>query len=165
MIGGLTLAIFWLIIVTTILASLCIQVVKLIYHLISLNKQAKQHLLDVKKRTEEKYNKYIALTPAEFDERLIKIFSTQLELCAVSDVSEKDPDATGVLYAHALEGVMRFIGTRSIDAIDYYYGTDYISRWCEVHYRILENRGILSKVITRQIYSDTIARELRSIDK
>ena len=78
MIGGLTLAIFWLIIVTIILASLCIQVVKLIYHLISLNKQAKQHMLDVKKRTEEKYNKYISLTPAEFDERLIKIFAIQL---------------------------------------------------------------------------------------
>ena len=163
MVGGMVLSILWLVTLCVILAFLCGQVVRLIYHLIKLNQQAKQHMLDVKNRTEEKYNKYISLTPQELDDRLINIFALQLELSAVSDISEKDPDAPGLLYGHALEGMMRFIGNHSIDAIDYYYGEDYISKWCEMHYRILENRGVLSKIITRQVYADAIARELRSM--
>lgn len=121
---------------------------------------AKKYAEKMKARTDAKYNKYIALTPQELDERLGVLFAAQLELCSVSAVAETDPEAIGKLYALAVAGLLNYIGPESIAAIEYYYGSNYVVRWCELKYKLLENRGILSKIIDKEMYLDKIAKEL-----
>lgn len=122
--------------------------------------KAKKYEQQRKKEIDEKYNMYISLTPDELDHRLVRIFSRSLELASVTFVSKNDPDAAPKLYAKAVEKTLVFIGDESIAAIDRYYGKDYVIKWCELAYALIENKGLLSKLIDKDAYADEIEKFL-----
>lgn len=117
-------------------------------------KDADTYAANIKLRTDEKYNKYISLTPDELDKRLATIFSAMLELSSVIYVSEKDPSRAEILYTKATERLLIYLGNDTINAIEYYYGKGYVVRWCELQYQLLENHGELSKILEKQVYTN-----------
>lgn len=128
-------------------------VVKLYRDAKKKRKEADEYAARIKKQTDEKYNKYISLTPSELDARLAVLFSSMLEICSVTSVSEKDPSRAEILYVKATERLLLYLGNESIEAIESYYGKGYIVRWCELQYQLLENHGDLSKILEKQMYS------------
>lgn len=112
-------------------------------------KEAEAYVLAKKQQNDMQYKKIISLTPKELDEYLGIVFGYFLEVNTVSRVSEKDPDASVKLYANTLSSMMSYIGEENIEALDYYYGSDYLSKWCELRYALLENRRILSPIINK----------------
>ena len=107
---------------------------------------------EMKKRTDMQYKKLISLTPSQLDEYLGMIFGYFLELESVTKISEQDPDGATKLYAGVLKRMFDYIGTDTVEALDYYYGTGFLERWCEVRYSLLENRRILSPIL-KQTYA------------
>ena len=149
-------AVCWLFIGVVFFILLCGLNIKLFYHLIQLNIDAREHVKMIKERTAKQYNKFIGLSPDELDQFLAKIYSFELELAAVSNISEKDPSAEEKVYETAKEAVLDYLGSETISAIDYYYGTGYVIRWCELRFRYLENTGILKQIIDKNANARTI---------
>lgn len=114
----------------------------------------------IDKLTQDKFNKIATLSIEEFDAYMSKLFSICMELSSVEKVSDKDPIAPEVLYAETLKRLMVYLGPETLHAIDYYYGENYLSRWCETRYTLLNNRGYIAKVVTRDIYADSITTAL-----
>lgn len=112
-------------------------------------KEAETYAANIKNQTDMKYKKLIQLTPKELDEYFGLIFGYFLELNSEARVSEKDPDATTKLYANTLSSMLEYIGEETISALDYYYGTGYVEKWCQLRYMLLENRRIMSKIINK----------------
>lgn len=134
--------------------------IRLAHKMIELKKSINKYAELQKKRIDQSFNKFITLSPDELDKRLSTIFADQLELASATSVSEKDPNASVILYAKAFEGSIIFLGQKTIDAINYYYGDNYVIKWFETAYKILENRGLVSKIIQKEIYADVIRKEL-----
>ena len=113
-------------------------------------KEANAYAAKIKQQTDMQYKKVIQFTPKELDEYLGLLFGYFLELNSEARVSEKDPDANMKLYANTLSSMLDYLGDESIEALDYYYGTSYIEKWCQLRYMLLENRRIVSKVINKE---------------
>ena len=96
-----------------------------------------------------KHLKIVTLSPKELDDYMGTLFGYCLELSSVERVAEKDPDAPVRLYGNTLNSFMEYLGEENIRALDYHYGAGYIERWAQMRYRLLENRGQLSKIINK----------------
>lgn len=96
-----------------------------------------------------KHLKIVTLSPKELDSYMATIFGYCLELSSIERVAEKDPDAPVRLYGNTLNSFMEYLGEENIKALDYHYGTGYLERWAQMRYRLLENRGQLSKIINK----------------
>ena len=112
-------------------------------------KEAEAYAVDIKKKTDMQYKKLIQLSPKELDDYLGMIFGYFLELNAESRVSERDHEVVTKLYASTLSSMLEYLGEDVIEAFDYYYGKEYIEKWCQLRYLLLENRRTLSKVINK----------------
>lgn len=156
MYGQIIVLTIWLLIGILITLGLIYAALKLFWFAYKTKCAAEDYAKKIKTRTDNKYNKYISLTPDELDQRLSLIFSQQLELVSLTKISEKDPDAPSVLYALALAEVLKYIGEESLRAIDYYYGDNYVVKFCETTYKLLENRSVISNVIAKSANADKI---------
>lgn len=117
---------------------------------------AKKSAERVEKRTNMKFNRIATMSMAELNQYLADVYSIALELSAVSFVSENDPKHTETLYACSVAAVHTYLGEETIAAIEYYYGRGFVIKWCEQHYRLLENRQVILRVINRDIRADGI---------
>ena len=113
-------------------------------------KEANSYVAKIKQQTDMQYKKVIQFTPKELDEYLGLIFGYFLELNSEARVSEKDPDANVKLYAHTLSSMLEYLGDESVQALDYYYGSSYVEKWCQLRFMLLENRRIASKIINKE---------------
>ena len=114
----------------------------------------------VEKRTREKYNAIATLPQQEFGNFLAISFAKMLELKSASQISEVDPEAEEKLYAEATAALIDYLGPDTIDAIDYYYGDDYIHRWAKASYMLLIKRGISKNIIKKETQFETTAKHL-----
>lgn len=113
-------------------------------------------------RTKKEYNKIATIKQSELNTLLAVTFARKLVLCSDQDISEKDPDAHEALLAHAQSAVIKFLGEETVAAIDYYYGKDYIHRWCHDAYLGLEHDMIASSIIKKEQGRDvkSVARHI-----
>ena len=144
--GALTVCI-WGLFLSIVLGILIYLNIHLLYYLIKRNKLAKDHIRMVKLETERKFNKIATLPPDELDAYLSKIFAMTVARAFDTDVSDKDPDVASKLYFKTSERLVNYLGPETIDAIEYYYGKEYIIRWCEMHYMYLTRNGTIAKLI------------------
>lgn len=114
----------------------------------------------VEKRTREKYNAIATLPPKEFGEFLTTMFAKMLEIKSASQVSDADPKADERLYIEATGALIEFLGPETIDAIDYYYGADFIYRWTRNSYALLSKRGITTKIILKEMQYESAAKNM-----
>lgn len=114
----------------------------------------------VEKRVRDKHNAIATLPPKELGDFLANLFGKMLELKSASQVSELDPVAEERLYAEATAALMKYLGPETIDAIDYYYGDNYINRWAESSYMLLIKRGIAKNIIQKETQYETTSRNL-----
>lgn len=154
---------FWGLIVLVLAVGILVANVKLFWYLIERNKLAKAHVMMVKQKTELKYNKIATMDPSELDDYLIKLFSMQIQITTDADISENDPNAEGKLYFKTAERIIRYLGPETVEAIEFYYGANYIVRWCEMHYMYLnKNNRLLDLIKTKNSSADTIADDLKT---
>lgn len=144
--GALTVCI-WGLFLSIVLGILIYLNIQLLYYLIKRNKLAKDHIRMVKLETERKFNKIATMSPDELDAYLSKIFAMTVARAFDTDVSDKDPDVASKLYFKTSERLVNYLGPETIDAIEYYYGKEYIIRWCEMHYMYLTRNGTIAKII------------------
>lgn len=153
---GTVFALIWSVIFLIISIGLAYIMTKLLYKSVSIKKRAIKHAKLIDEYTRNKVNRIVTLPVKEFEEYLTKIYTQVLELSAAKDVSDKDPNASTILYARSIEKIMLYLGNETLEAIEYYYGKDFIIRWCEMRFKILENNGKLSGIISKDLYSDDI---------
>lgn len=125
----------------------------------SSKKIKKKTMLQMKKLDKDvqnKYNRIALLSIGEFDNYMTKVFSMCMELASAESISDKDPDAAVKLYARTLERVITYLGPETIRALDYFYGKDYLVRWCELRYNMLNSRRYLPKIISKTLYAEGI---------
>lgn len=108
-----------------------------------VNEQAEQ----IKKYTSMEQNKYASMTLSELEPVLQSLYSQQLSIISAQLISENDPNARDILYAKSLEAMITYLGPETIEALDYYYGKNFITRWCETKYFLLENAAVISEII------------------
>lgn len=152
--------IIWLLIGIVVVIVVGMMCVKLCWHLIIMNLEAHEHVKEIKKRTAEKYNKFVAMSQSELEEYLVKTYSLILELTCAKLISAKDPDAMDKLYGNSFSEMLKYLGQPTIDALDYYYGTKYIDRWCELRFKYLENTGIIHSLMERASSANTVKHAL-----
>lgn len=110
-------------------------------------------------RLQRQYNRIATMPTSEFHEFLATAFSKAIEVVSYRDISKNDPDGSVSLYTLAVEEMLKYIGQETIEAVDYYYGKNYIPRWCFISYKLLEKRGVVTSVIDQKtIRSDTIMK-------
>ena len=51
------------------------------------------------------------------------------------------------VYAYAIKSLITYIGKTTEESINFFYGKDYIYRWCELRYNLMSQTGALSKLI------------------
>lgn len=113
-------------------------------------------------QTRKEFNKIATLSPSELSRFLTVIFSRKLILCSDQHVSEHEPNAHETLYAYALGATLEYLGPETVEAIDYYYGKDYINRWCHEAYLELEHSNVASSIIAKERDAGTVARQIRA---
>lgn len=114
------------------------------------------------KRLRKGYNRIATMEVEKLHSYLSTIFTRCLEITIDKDISKKDPDAVVALMPLAEEQMMLYLGDETIEAIEYYYGLNYIHRWVELSYRILEKRGIISSWISDRSMRSDIAEKVIS---
>lgn len=150
-------ALFLVVGISFALAALCF-----LEHARQIKKKAIKMAKLVDKHTQNKVNRVISLPVNEFENYLFRVYSSMLEITSAKDVSDKDPNAITILYAKSLEAMIAYLGNETTEAIDYYYGKDYLYRWCELRFKLLENRGALPNIISKRVYADSIETESMS---
>lgn len=121
---------------------------------------AEELVKKVEIRTRKEYNKIACLSPKELSSFLTVVFSRRLILVSEQEISEKQMNAHEELYARALAGTLEYLGQETVDAIEYYYGTNYIERWCHEAYLALEHDSIASSIINKERSVESVARRL-----
>lgn len=153
--------VIWLVGLMVLAGSVLMICIKLAYLLIQRNKQAKLQSAQTKKRIEEKYNKIASLSPSEFDSYMTGLLSMMIQIVNDADISDRDPDAENKLYFHVLERLMVYLGTDTIQAIEYFYGKNYLTRWIQLRYTYLYKTTALQKLIAqRPSATDTLVNQL-----
>lgn len=127
---------------------------------IAAKKAAEAYAKKIKTQTDMQYNKYAGLSFSELEAVLQSIYSEQLSIVSAQLVSTNDPNARDVLYAKSLEAMLAYLGPETLDALDYYYGKNFITRWCETKYFLLENDAVISSVIDKSIRAMQIRKAL-----
>lgn len=161
MISGIVIALLWVVMILCLLALSLGASCRLFRAASKTKKEANAYAKKKKEEADKSLNKYISLTPSELDKQLAYIFASQLELSSLVDIAEADHEAVPKLYAKTLNRVLAYIGPESTSAIDYYYGNGYIIRWVETRFKLLENRGVIAKVVQKDIYAESIVSELK----
>lgn len=119
----------------------------------------KKCALQVKKIQDENC-KLVSMSVQDFNNYLLEVFAKVLVISSSTNVSEKDPNAKEVLYAYALVGFMDcFSDVR--ESINYYYGESYLEKWFNLHYRLLEEQYVISKVVDKGITWNGITNALK----
>lgn len=95
------------------------------------------HIKRVEIETKMKYNKLASLDLAELNDYIATIFAEQIYVSTISLVSENDPKAKEYLYETSLNQTLSYFSEDTVKAIEFYYGEKYITRWCEIHYKML----------------------------
>lgn len=155
--GGLIIGYIWLGILFVVLVGLNYCSVKFLLQTKRMKADAIKALQRNEKKLQDKYNQIASLSPTELEKYLANIFAKFLELNSAAYVSDNDHEAREKLYARSTADVLAYLGTETVDAINYRYGNDYIYRWCEATYKLLENRGMLMSIINKTIYAESIA--------
>ena len=93
-------------------------------------------------------------SPMELETYLAVKFSRCMEIEAITRISDVDPDRSTKLFAAALARLTDLLGADTIEAIEYYYGAGYINRFCEIGYRIMDQRGAINRLLTRSGTAD-----------
>ena len=92
-------------------------------------------------------NKITSLPPDQFFLYIANIYSKILELESAAHETTKNPNAGVDLYARTLAALEAYLGDETVEAIEYYYGKNYLGKWSSQCYRLLENRGMLPGII------------------
>ena len=160
--GGFGLGLF-------VIGSVCI-VVGVIFLYISLKtmhavlrykKRVKQQIKQLDKQVQNKYNKIISLSVTEFESYLTKVYAICMEQAAAEGSTDKDPNAAIKLHAKTLERVQVYLGDEICRAIDYFYGKDYLVRWCEMRFNFLNTRMQLPGIVSNRVRAEGIESTIR----
>lgn len=108
-----------------------------------------------------RYNRIAMLEPKEFHQYLAGMFSRCMEIVTDRDISKKDPDGGIALFTLAAAELIEYLGPETMEAIDYYYGKNYIMRWSKNAYALLDKRGVIGAAIqNKTIRAEHIAKGL-----
>lgn len=141
---GVTIQLWLISLVCIGLAYLLIQgivYVKKRYKEIDNYRNTVQHAVQIE------YNKIATMKPEDLDIWLDKIFTSCIKMSIAAHYTPKDPINGETVYAYALADMVNYIGPTTEEAINFFYGTDYIYRWCELQYKLMDQTGALSKLI------------------
>lgn len=160
MVSGIIIGIFWIVILIFALCCLIVTAIRYVIRAREYHNEAKELVKKVEKRTQMNYNKIVSLTPAELHTYLSNIFLQTLELASDGAVVENDPEAVERIYTIASANLIKYIGPETYDAIDYYYGKHYLIRWARQVFDILESRGVIEKIIRKEMNADAAVSRL-----
>ena len=141
------IALIWALLILILSLGFLVANIKLFWYLIQRNKLAKDHIKMVKRSTEVKYNKFAMMAPSELDQYLLKLFSMYIQISADNDVSDRDHNATEKLYFNVATRIITYLGPDTVSAIEYFYGDNYIMRWCELQFIYLNRNNKLITMI------------------
>ena len=115
-------------------------------------------LLEVEeKHLKDKLNRIVSMDPMDLQNYIKYQFHRALEVEANARISHNDKDRKERLYFYAMIRVYEHFGTDTVEAMNFYYGKEYLDRICLFHYRFLdETRGLIDKLIN----GDTRAEDL-----
>lgn len=123
-------------------------------------KKAEDVVRTVEIRVKKEHNKFATLSQDELNSVLMVLFARKLVLSSDQEISEKETDAHEKLLAHAQSAVIEFLGEETVSAIEYYYGKNYIHRWCHEAYLVLEHDRIASSIIKKERDVKSVARHI-----
>ena len=128
---------------------LCVLNVRLFHWLVSQTKKLKTQAGVTKKQIELGYNKIASMSVQELDEYLTRIMSMIIQITVVTDIAENDPDAAGILYGNLAVKMENYLGPETVEALDYFYGKNYLTRWVEMSYGFLDSGGGLNDIVRK----------------
>lgn len=108
--------------------------------------QQKALLVEAERRVKLQYNKIAAMTPSQLTNYIGGIFSRYLELNGELG-SDKDNLAVERLFTSTLSDTLVYIGEDTLEAIEYYYGDQYVEKWAKLAHQLLEKRRKLGGVV------------------
>lgn len=150
----------WLIIGLCVVVKCCMLLIRLIREKTKVLAEAEKYAEDAKAAVDDKYNRYALLSPIDLHNTLVYIFAKQIELASARYITSEDKESAAKLYGYLVYEITTYLGSDNIDAIERYHGKGFILRWCELQYKILENSGVLAKVIDKSGYADRVIAEL-----
>lgn len=154
----------WLLAGLVVLGFLCWWAYRANKSLIKKHELADKHYEKIKMLTQTKFNKIATLGPDELTKYLSRIFKVQLVMAINEDYTDKDYQAIEKLYAGTLSRILKYIGPDTESAINYYYGSNYLIRWCENYFIELKNNGQLAKMISNPEIQIPIVEEKHAVD-
>lgn len=129
----------------------CIFLAYFLVRLILVNKKKYKEIDSYRKSVmssvQIEYNKIATLKPSELDTWMDEIFTSCLKLSIAAHYTPKDPVNGETVYAYAMHSMITYIGLTTEEAINFFYGKDYIYRWCELRYNLMMQTGALGKLI------------------
>lgn len=150
----------WLIIGICVCAKSGMVLFKIIRKRAKLLAEAEKYAEESKKAVDEKYNRYALMTPLDLHNTLVYIFAKQIELASARFITSEDKESSQKLYGYLIVEITKYLGEDNISAIERYHGNGFVLRWCELQYKLLENSGVLTKIIEKTCYADKVISEL-----
>lgn len=147
MLGGTITLFLWSVFAFIISIVLLVFMIRFMRSARKYNAEAEEMVKVVEVRLKRQHNRIATMAPRDLEDYLIGIFAQSLELASYQTVSKVDPDGEITLYATAMPIMIKKLGSETIEALDYYYGANYISRWSLMAYEMLEKRGVINTVI------------------
>lgn len=144
--GTLTL---WLLAILVLMILLTTLEFRLVRWQLRQAKKLKKQASITKKEIERDYNKIATMSPEDLDNYLTRIMSMIIQITITTDIADNDPDAAAILYGHLALNIENYLGPETVEAIEYFYGKDYITRWCELTYNYLDSKGDLASIVKK----------------
>ena len=117
------------------------------------------------KKADGSPNKIAELPPDELSAYLNNIFFQQLELVADSKISTMDHAALEKLYGRSLVELINYLGEDTIDAIDSYYGNDYVQKYTKLIFEVMEKRNYLTLLLDQRVESPELLKVFTRTNK
>ena len=160
MISGLVISYIWAAVIFVVGIILMVCGFIFMKHARRYKKMQEELVKKVEIRTKKEYNKIALMSPKDLNTYLTQTFAKMLEVESQAHISEKDFEATTKLFAYSLAALVDFLGPETIDAIDYYYGKDYVQRWAQYSYRLIEARRLTDSVVNKAMIYESLTNHM-----
>lgn len=135
-----------MVVLFALIAVLIMAVFAIVWGIKGVIRDAEAKAQGIIKQAKAQVNQFASLPPNELNQELSRVWTNVITAEIIENISEKDSHGEEELY---LRGMQRFLEyfSGSIDAINIRYGEDYLIKWFDLHFDVMQAEGAIKNLI------------------
>ena len=135
-----------MVVLFALIAALIMAAFAIVWVIKGIIRDAEARAQGIIKQAKAQVNQFASLSPNELNQELSRVWTNIITAEIIENISEKDSHGEEELY---LRGMQRFLEyfSGSMDAINIRYGNDYLIKWFDLHFDVMQAEGAITRLI------------------